>query len=315
MSYLGLTPPPYACEATVEELSFALERAQEVIAARTMDLSALYATIAQAERAFVCADAAIPPALIGDLYELEAVARYLTRDSANAERLVHAAVIAADGVRPAVSARYPELGAFQGRAQGQVAAPGVALLMPTGLVARVDGVEALTRPNDRPYALQLLDAADGRALWTGLIPTGAAPDLDALLAQRNLQAALAQSRSAEEALAAHLAAAALAQPAEPPPDSLPAPGPPPSVSPRWVGLALGTTALATGLHAGAALGYRGYLESVSPTEGDDPRRVGVNTTQAVAIGVGAVAVALDLGLIWRLTQDARSQEAPATPSP
>lgn len=304
MSYLGLTPPPYACEARVEDLSAAVERGMSAIAARTLESTVLYAAIADAERAFVCADGVISPSLIGDLYELQAVARYLERDSANAERFVRAAVVAADGIRPAVSARYAELGVYQERARSPATELRVALITPTGFVVRVDGEQSVTRPSDRPYTLQLIDEQDGRALWTGLIPTGASPDFDALLLDQRLQAALAQQLAAETELAALRGAVV------PAPQSAPIPAP--SVSPRWVGLALGTTALATGLHAGAALGYRNYLESASPTEGDDTRRALVNTTQAVAVGVGAVAVVLDLGVIWRLTQDARQQQDPAT---
>jgi hypothetical protein len=116
---------------------------------------------------------------------------------------------------------------------------------------------------------------------------------------QRLEAAVASQRAVETELAALRAL----------PQSEPCPSPPPvvapSASPLMVGLALGSTALATGLHIGAAVGYRDYVEETNPTDEDDRRRALINGTQSVAIGVGAVAVALDLTLIWKLVRDDR----------
>ncbi len=281
MPFPGVYPPPLACETRAADVH--LEVSQSLEAGARGDPGATYAALARAERALGCLREPMSAEQVGRLYLAEALVTYLSRDEDGAREFLRGA---ADlGVWPSEELlnRHSKLRQLSDQVRSNPRSTMTTLLPPEGVSLSVDGAQATTRPVDRPYLLQVR-WEDGEVRWSGLLPPDQPPTL-ALLAPPPAPPPLEVPTCPE--------------PTCPP---LPARGPAPALT---LG-AITTTALSAGLYGLSANLRVRYLETPpgEPTEG----LVRANAATAyAALGVGALALGLDVAVIVQSLKDGRER--------
>ncbi len=270
----GIFPPPLPCETPVASVAAELHAALDAYAASPPDLARFYGSAARVSAGLGCLSGVLPREAVAQLYEVQAILAYVQKDPEVSTALLRGAR-AVGGTLPAkISANTPKLAELDRAAQAEGAAP-TPVAPPPGLSLWVDGAASSSLPTDRPYLLQVL-WADGAVHYTGLLPTGATPELSRLAPPVAPEPVLVQV------------------PVESPPcPPLPA-TPRPRPAPGLVAGAIGSTATAAGLYALAALAKIEINDPTTPTSELGGLAARANTMQWGAIGVGAVAVGLDV---------------------
>ncbi len=273
MPFPGVYPPPILCKSSPETV--VLEAQMALDAFQRSELPSFYAAQARSERALGCLDAPLAPADVGVVYLAQAVQSYLTRDDQSARELLRGAASLGRTLPEGITSRYSPLKTLDQEARLPIEPTLAPLVPPLGGQVWVDGVPATARPTDRPYLVQVIWEG-GRVRWSGILPPDQAPELT-LLAPPPAPPAPVQLPCPEQVC--------------PAPSRAPGPG--------LLIAAMGTTTLASGLWALSATQHAQYYapDNDEATRTTIKRRA--NLAAAGAVGVGAVAVGLDITLIVR----------------
>ncbi len=276
MPFPGIYPPPLPCEATATSLAVELRAAQDAYGAAPPDLARFYAAVGSANQKLSCLVDSLPVSAVADLYEVQAILAYIQKDTDSSTAFLRGALALGGGLPAGILASTPKLAELE-RAAATVTAQSPAPIAATeGTTLWVDGSAAAGRPTDRPYLLQVL-WEDGKVHWTGLLPTGAAPETGRL-----------------------------GPPPKPPPiveAPVEAPTCPdcPVVTarprPALTLAALGATAASAGLYGLAATSKLSFFDPETPESELEGLQKRANAAQWSAIGLGAVALGLDVTVL------------------
>lgn len=284
MPFPGIYPPPFPCDVPVATLSTELATALGAYAKSPPDLVGFYAASSRADLALACVRSPLPSATTAELYEVEAILSYVTKDDESATAFLRGAHALGGALPARILANTPKLAELDRAAVAASTGKVKTLQAPLGAKLLVDGSEALAHPADRPYLLQVV-WEDGKVHWTGLVPADLSPDLASLGPPPPPVAA----------------------PVCPKAEVIPCPScPEPARGPSKllaVG-ALGTTAAAVGLYGLTGLYYKQFYDQKFDSSFTDEEvaasRDRANLFQWAAIGAGAVGAGLDVTLVIQM---------------
>ena len=165
-----------ACPAPVDVRTFTQTISTADGAYNDMDLTAFHAARSEALSALSCLQEPLGSAQVAALYRMQALGAFVDRDRAAGVTYfrgllaVAPGYVLSDSVAPA---GHPMRRWFE-EALTQPPGPTLPLGAPSRGWVQIDGRAAETRPTDRPYIIQVMNA-DGGVVSTTLVPPGQAP--------------------------------------------------------------------------------------------------------------------------------------------